>query len=86
MLINGGRALMLLVWGFLLVNLFKPWPVPVNYFLYFALGFMAFMHSLKLLMLKSTLLPDEQKLTGLAQLRLFLFGVFELFAWQKKQK
>lgn len=86
MLINAGRAIILLVWGFLLVNLLKPFPVPVNYFLYFSLGFMVFMHSLKLLMLKSTLMLGEQKLTALEQLRIFLFGVFELLAWQRKQQ
>ena len=43
MLINLGRLLMLCVWGFLLSNLFHPFPKPLKYFIDVALFFMVVM-------------------------------------------
>lgn len=86
MLINIGRFFMALVWCFALFNLVKPFPVPGNYFLYVGLACMVFMHGIKVLMLRSMILPGEAKLTTAEQWRIFFFGVFELLAWQKKQK
>ena len=40
MLINFGRLLMLCVWAFLLLNLFQPFPKPLNIFVNVALIFM----------------------------------------------
>ncbi len=40
MLINLGRLLMLCVWAFLLLNLFQPFPKPLNIFVNVALIFM----------------------------------------------
>ena len=86
MLINLGRLVMLIIWGFLLVNLIKPFPVPGNYFLYVGLGFMVVMHGLKLMMLKTMNIPGQPKLTAAEQWRIFIFGVVELIVWQRKQR
>mgnify|MGYP004446131439 CR=1 FL=1 len=81
MLINFGRVLMLCVWAFLLLNLFQPFPKPLNIFVNVALIFMILMHGLQL-----TLLKDAPPLGRFEQVRIFIFGVFELVAWQKKLK
>ncbi len=46
--------------------------------------FMVLMHGLQLVLLKSTQ-PKDQPISGLQQFKIFVFGVFELLAWQKKQ-
>ena len=84
MWINLGRLLMLGVWGFLLSNLFYPFPKPLKYFIDVATIFMVLMHGLQLVLLKSTQ-PKDQPISGWQQARIFIFGVFELLAWQKKQ-
>ncbi|TKI07162.1 DUF1145 family protein [Martelella alba] len=86
MWINIGRLFMLLVWGFLLLNVVRPSPKPLKYFLDVALIFMAVMHLLQLFLLKATLTRDEPKFSVIFQIRMFLFGVFEMLAWQKKLK
>ncbi|KLN96609.1 DUF1145 family protein [Moellerella wisconsensis] len=85
MLINIGRILMLCVWGFMIFNLVHPFPKPLKYFMDIAMIFMIFMHALQTLFMKSTL-SKQQKLSGWLQLRIFLFGVFELLVIQKKQQ
>ncbi len=84
MLINIGRLLMLLIWTVLIYNFIIPLVKPVNYILNAAFAFMIIMHILKLFMFKLTLANEQGQLSKVAQLRLFLFGVFELLAWQKK--
>ncbi|PHZ27301.1 DUF1145 family protein [Yersinia bercovieri] len=84
MWINLGRLLMLGVWFFLLLNLFQPFPTPLRYFINVAMIFMVLMHGLQLILLKSTQ-PKDQPISGLQQFKIFVFGVFELLAWQKKQ-
>ena len=84
MLINLGRLLMLCVWGFLLSNLFHPFPKPLKYFIDVALFFMVVMHGLQLVLLKSTQ-PKDQPISYWQEAKIFIFGVFELLAWQKKQ-
>lgn len=84
MLINLGRLLMLCVWGFLLANLFSPFPKPLKYFIDVALFFMVVMHGLQLVLLKSTQ-PKDQPISRGQQIKIFIFGVFELLAWQKQQ-
>lgn len=84
MLINLGRILMLCVWGFLFTNLLFPFPKPLKYFIDVALFFMVVMHGFQLLLLKSTQ-PKDQPISGGQQCKIFIFGVFELLAWQKKQ-
>lgn len=83
MLINLGRLLMLCVWAFLLLNIFHPFPRPLNIFVNVALIFMAIMHAMQLALLKSTQPKDGPPLSRVQQLKIFVFGVFELLAWQK---
>ncbi|WP_411705325.1 DUF1145 family protein [Edaphovirga cremea] len=85
MLINCGRILMLGIWAFLVFNLIHPYPKPLKYFMDVAMIFMVLMHGLQLALLKSTQGKDQPKISGWLQVRIFLFGVFELLAWQKKQ-
>ena len=86
MLINFGRLLMLCVWAFLLLNLFQPFPKPLNIFVNVALIFMILMHGLQLTLLKATQTKEIPPLGRFEQIRIFIFGVFELVAWQKKLK
>ena len=85
-LINVGRVLMLGVWAFLILNLVHPFPRPLNIFINVALIFTAFMHALQMVMLKNGLPKDGPPMTGWQQLRVFIFGVFELLVWMKKFK
>jgi len=85
MLINLGRLLMLCVWGFLILNLIQPFPRPLNIFVNVALIFMVLMHGLQLAMLKATQPKDAPPMSKPEKIRIFVFGVFELLAWQKKQ-
>ncbi|WP_312240517.1 DUF1145 family protein [Pantoea sp.] len=84
MLINLGRLLMVCVWAFLLLNLVQPFPKPLTYFVNVALFFMVIMHGLQLVLLRATQPKDAAKLSRTTQLKIFVFGVFELLAWQKK--
>ncbi|AWK14981.1 DUF1145 family protein [Candidatus Fukatsuia symbiotica] len=84
MWINFGRLLMLTTWGFLLLNLFRFFPKPLRYFIDVAMIFMMLMHGLQLALLRSTQ-PKDQPISGWQQTKIFIFGVFELLAWQKKQ-
>ena len=86
MLINLGRLLMLCVWAFLLLNIFQPFPRPLNIFVTVALIFMVLMHGMQLALLKSTMPKDGPHMTNGEKIRIFLFGVFELLVWQKKIK
>ncbi len=83
-LINFGRLLMLCVWGFLIFNLFHPYPRPLNIFVNVALIFMVIMHGLQLSLLKATQPKDGPALPRVEQIKIFVFGVFELLVWQKK--
>ncbi|MGX9739444.1 DUF1145 family protein [Pseudocitrobacter corydidari] len=84
MLINLGRLLMLCVWAFLVLNLFQPFPRPLNIFVNVALVFMVLMHGMQLALLQSTIPKDGPQMTKAEKVRIFLFGVFELLVWQKK--
>lgn len=86
MLINIGRLLMLCVWAFLILNLVQPFPRPLNIFVNVALIFMVLMHGLQLSLLKATQPKEGPALSRARQIRIFIFGVFELLAWQKQQK
>jgi putative membrane protein len=48
--------------------------------------FTTFMHALQMVMLKNGLPKDGPQMTGWQQLRVFIFGVFELLVWMKKFK
>ncbi|WLI78977.1 DUF1145 family protein [Kosakonia sp. H02] len=86
MLINLGRLMMLCIWAFLILNLIKPFPRPLNIFVNVALVFTVFMHALQATMLKTALPKEGPQMTKAEQMRIFLFGVFELLVWQKKLK
>lgn len=83
-LINVGRLLMLCIWGFLIFNLVHPYPRPLNIFVNVALIFMVIMHGLQLSLLKATQPKDAPALGRGEQIKIFVFGVFELLVWQKK--
>ncbi len=86
MLINLGRLLMLCVWAFLVLNLFQPFPRPLNIFVNVALVFMVLMHGMQMALLQSTIPKDGPQMTKAEKVRIFLFGVFELLVWQKKSR
>lgn len=86
MLINLGRLLMLCVWAFLILNLLHPFQRPLNIFVNVAMMFMIIMHGLQLTLLKATQPKDAKPMGRAEQFRIFLFGVFELLAWQKRQQ
>lgn len=86
LLINLGRLMMLCVWAFLILNLIHPFPRPLNIFVNVALVFTVFMHALQATMLKSALPKEGPQMSTVDQIRIFLFGVFELLVWQKKLK
>lgn len=46
---------------------------------------MFFMHGLQVMLLKATQGKEKDTIGPWLQTRIFLFGVFELMAWQKKQ-
>ena len=75
MLINLGRLLMLCVWAFLLLNIFQPFPRPLNIFVNVALIFMVLMHGMQLALLKSTMPKDGPQMTNGEKIRIFLFTV-----------
>lgn len=75
---------MLVVWIVLIYNLFHPFRFPLNILIHIALFLSVFMHGLQILLLKATLKPGET-LSKTLQARVFLFGVFELLAWEKAQ-
>ncbi len=62
--------------GFLLSNLFHPFPKPLKYFIDVALFFMVVMHGLQLVLLKSTQ-PKDQPISYWQEAKIFIFGVFE---------
>ncbi len=81
-LLNLGRLLMLYVWAFLLFNLVEPYSKPLRYFIHVALFFMILMHGLQLALLRATQPKDAPPIDRWTQTKIFLFGVFELLAWQ----
>lgn len=72
--------------GILLLNLFQPFPKPLNIFVNVALIFMILMHGLQLTLLKATQPKDAPPLGRFEQVRIFIFGVFELVARQKNSR
>lgn len=84
MLINFGRVVMVFIWGVLLLNLVHPATKPLKYFIDVALIFMVIMHGLQVVLLKATQTANGPKMTRKEEIKLFVFGVFELLSWQKK--
>ncbi|HGJ5863289.1 MAG TPA: DUF1145 family protein [Arsenophonus nasoniae] len=85
MLINAGKLLMVFVWGFMIFNLIHPFPKPLKYFIDVAMIFMIFMHAMQAIFLQAAFAKTEKHPRWL-QIKIFIFGVFELLAWQKRQK
>ena len=84
--INLGRLLMLGVWGFLIANLISPFPRPLNIFMIIAMVFTLVMHGFQVLMLRASYPKEQGPMSRALEARIFLFGVFELLAWQKKRQ
>ncbi|WP_440866779.1 DUF1145 family protein [Symbiopectobacterium purcellii] len=84
--INLGRILMIGVWGFLITNLIAPFPRPLNIFMMVAMGSTLLMHGFQVLLLRASHGKEQGPLSRALEARIFLFGVFELLAWQKKMK
>ncbi|MGK2888359.1 MAG: DUF1145 family protein [Candidatus Malihini olakiniferum] len=84
--INLGRLLMIGVWGFLIINLIAPFPRPLNIFMMVVMGFTLLMHGFQVLLLRSSHGKEQVPLSRALEARIFLFGVCELLAWQKKMK
>lgn len=82
--INLGRLLMIGVWGFMLTNLFSPFPHPLNIFMIVAMAFTLIMHGFQVLLLRASQGKDKSPISRAQEARIFLFGVFELLAWQKR--
>ena len=85
-LINLGRLLMLGVWAFLILNQVNPIPPPMNILVKLALILKSFFQPQQNVVVKNGLPKDGPQMTGWQQLRVFIFGVFELLVWMKKFK
>ncbi len=83
MWINLGKLLLSGIWGVLVFNLIHAFPKPMNHFLNIAMIFMVFIHGMQLVLLKAV---QPQSITGWQQVKIFLFGVFEVLHSQKKQQ
>ena len=77
--ITFAKALMILIWGLLLVNLTFAFPGKVALALYLLLGFVVIMHLIQLLIIYGAF-SEKLNLTKSEGLQIFLFGVFKL--WQ----
>ncbi|SQI80755.1 membrane protein [Klebsiella oxytoca] len=78
---------MLCVWGvFIAESVPNRSQSRSNIFVNVALIFMILMHGLQLTLLKATQTKEMPPLGRFEQIRIFIFGVFELVAWQKKLK
>ena len=84
MLINFGRLLMLCVWAFLLLNLFQPFPKPLNIFVNVALIFMILMHGLQLTLLKATQTKEMPRRWGASSR--FVFSSSACSNWSPGRK
>ncbi|MCO6524057.1 MAG: DUF1145 domain-containing protein [Candidatus Schmidhempelia sp.] len=85
-MIQVGRLFYLIVWGFLILNLFHPYPGAAKMLAYIALGAMIMTHSLQAWILNSTLTEHERRKDRFITLRLFLFGIVEALSWKKSKK
>lgn len=85
MLINLGRLLMLCVWAFLLLNLFQPFPKPLNIFVNVALIFMILMHGLQLTLLKATQPKVAPPLSRFEQIRILFSACLSSWPGRKTE-
>lgn len=85
MIIFIGRLIYLLIWIFLVWNLFAPYPAPANFIANIALAAFVITHGLQAWLLSSTLTQQEKQRDRFRVLRLFLFGIFEVLSWKKSK-
>lgn len=85
-MIQIGRLLYLIIWGFLILNLFYPYPGAAKMLAYVALAVMVITHGLQAWILNTTLTEQERKHDRFITLRLFLFGIVEVLSWKKSKK
>jgi putative membrane protein len=70
---------MLAIWGFLIGNLFFPFPGQAALLFYMLLGLIAVMHLIQLLLIYGAF-SEKIKLTKTDALQVFIFGVFKIWA------
>lgn len=80
-----GKAAYLCIWIFLIANLIYPYPKPANILCNIALCAMILLHGMQALLFASTRTQQEKEKDKFAVFRLFIFGVFEVLSWKKKQ-
>lgn len=79
-----GKIVYAFIWLFLLFNLIAPYPKPANIVANIALAAFAITHGLQAWLLSSTLSSQEKQQDRFRTLRMFIFGVFEVLSWKKK--
>lgn len=72
---------MLAIWGFLIGNLFFPFPGQAALLFYIFLGLISVMHIMQLLLIYGAF-AEKLKLTKADALQVFFFGVFKI--WELK--
>lgn len=72
------KFLMLVIWGLLLINLFKPFPGNAAILFYFVLAFICIMHLIVLVVVKRAF-SKKTKLTKREALSVFIFGGFSIW-------
>lgn len=86
MLINLGRLADAVRLGLSVIESVSALPEAAEYLCQRRADFMILMHGLQLTLLKATQPKEAPPLSRFEQIRIFIFGVFELVAWQKKLK
>lgn len=81
--IHFAKALMVLIWGLLIVNLFVPFPGKAAMAFYFLLAFIIAMHLIQLLVIYGAF-GEKLKLTKKEATSIFFFGVFKM--WELKHR
>jgi len=81
--ISFAKALMIIIWGLLIANLFFPFPGKAALAFYFLLAFVVAMHAIQLLVIYGAF-AEKLKLTKKEGFAIFFFGVFKM--WQLKDR
>lgn len=85
-MIISGKIGYVLIWLFFLWNLFFPYQRPANILCNIAFCAMIILHGLQAFLFATTRTQQEKEKDKFAVFRFFLFGVFEVLSWNKKQK
>lgn len=86
MIILLGKGVYLGMWVFFIINLIFPYPRPANILCNIALCAMILLHGLQAFLFASTRTEQEKLQDKWAVLRFFIFGVFEVMSWKKKNQ